>query len=257
MVLGICNLSVVPLRSDPSHRSEMVNQVLFAEIFELLEERSEWTYIRMLESDYEGWLQHGQYRIWGGEIPSFDDDAYRVVDCSGAEAISDQNSIRLVPGTKIWDTLSLTLPNSSPAPYHIQGGLRNPTVADFAMELPKLVNLYHACPYLWGGRSPYGLDCSGLTQAIYAQFGITLRRDAYQQAEQGRTVDFVAEIKPGDLAFFDNEEGRITHVGLMLDADRIFHASAYVRTDNMDSEGIFNPSEGRYTHKLRIVKRIL
>ncbi|KGE12767.1 NlpC/P60 family protein [Sphingobacterium deserti] len=256
MVFGICNLSVVPLRSEPSHRSEMVNQLLFAEFFEILEEQPDWIYIRMLEADYEGWLQRGQYALWTGEAPQAAGNSYSVVDRSGAEAIFNHQTISLLPGTKIWNHISLQQMIPSDVPYSISGTLRDPQVADFVFEFPKLVDRYKGSPYLWGGRSPYGIDCSGLTQAIYAQFGVTLRRDAYQQAEQGKIVDFVAEIQPGDLAFFDNEEGRITHVGIMLDSDSIFHASALARIDKLDSEGIFNQMEGRYTHKLRIVKRI-
>jgi cell wall-associated NlpC family hydrolase len=90
---------------------------------------------------------------------------------------------------------------------------------------------------------------------VYRHFGIQLKRDAYQQADAGRTVDFLSEIKPGDLAFFDNEEGRITHVGIMVDGETIVHASGEVRVDKMDQQGIYNQEAGRYSHRLRIVKR--
>ncbi len=112
-------------------------------------------------------------------------------------------------------------------------------------------------PYLWGGRTHYGIDCSGFTQAVFKLQGIHLRRDAWMQAEQGETVDFLAEAKMGDLAFFDNAEGKITHVGIMLNNEQIIHASGRVKIDSMDSQGIYSEELKRTTHKLRIIKRII
>ena len=114
---------------------------------------------------------------------------------------------------------------------------------------------YLNTPYLWGGRSVFGIDCSGFTQMVFRQFGIRIKRDAWQQAEQGQLLGFIQEARAGDLAFFDNVEGRITHVGIMLDNGRIIHASGRVRVDPVDTQGIFNKELNMYTHKLRIVKR--
>ena len=112
-------------------------------------------------------------------------------------------------------------------------------------------------PYLWGGRSPFGIDCSGFMQSVYACIGVKLKRDAYQQAEMGSTIAFLQETKAGDLAFFDNEEGKITHVGMMLDNHTIIHASGKVRVDTIDSYGILNADDHQYSHTLRIIKRIV
>ena len=86
--------------------------------------------------------------------------------------------------------------------------------------------------------------------------GIYLPRDAYQQAEEGDPVEFVELAECGDLAFFDNAEGRIVHVGVILPEQRILHASGRVRIDSLDQQGIFNAEEKRYTHQLRLIKRI-
>lgn len=253
MDFGICNLSMSPLRAEASHRSEMVNQVLFGEQFEIVEETDEWSYIRLFETAYEGWIQKGQYAICS-EIENAASDAREalIVDLEGAVAISSTRRIELIPGTRI-DINDYTF--SSEEWFEIEGKLRRPTLADFDVEFPKLIDYYKDSPYLWGGRSHYGIDCSGLSQAMYRHFGLVLPRDAYQQATIGKVVDFLQEIKAGDLAFFDNEEGKITHVGVMIDSETIIHASARVRIDGLDPEGIFNKELGRYTHKLRIVKR--
>ena len=112
-------------------------------------------------------------------------------------------------------------------------------------------------PYLWGGRSFFGIDCSGFTQIIYKINGIKLPRDAYQQVEYGEALDFVEEAKGGDLAFFENENGDIIHVGIMLDDQKIIHAHGKVRIDELDSVGVFNKEQNKHTHKLRIIKRIV
>lgn len=253
MVSGRCNLSIVPLRAEAAHRSEMVSQVLFGEEFEILEETQDWTRIRLFSPDYEGWIQNGQYSLLDPiEGGSKEGRRVFVVDLSGAVGQSKDLHVTLVPGT----TIVINDYSSSVIDwFELDGKLRMPTLRDFETEFPKLIAHYKNVPYLWGGRSQYGIDCSGLSLAIYRHFGVDLPRDAYQQAEYGEVVDFLTEIKAGDLAFFDNEDGKITHVGIMIDAETILHASARVRIDKMDSEGIFNKELNRYTHKLRIVKR--
>jgi len=117
--------------------------------------------------------------------------------------------------------------------------------------------LYLNSPYLWGGKSPFGIDCSGLTQIVYKMCGYQLRRDANQQAEQGETISFLEECKPGDLAFFDNEDGKIIHVGIITHGNNIIHASGKVRLDKLDHQGIFNGETKKYSHNLRLLKRIV
>ena len=253
MKSGRCNLTVVPLRAEAAHRSEMVSQVLFGEEFEIVDETPEWTLIRLFHPVYEGWIQKGQYSLLE-EVKGGHKHERRVfvVDLSGAVGKSKDGTVTMVPGTAI---VINDYSNSVVDWFEIDGKLRRPTLQDFDVEFPKLIAYYNNVPYLWGGRSPYGIDCSGLSLAIYSHFGLSLPRDAYQQAAHGEVVDFLTEIKAGDLAFFDNEEGKITHVGMMIDKETIIHASARVRIDKMDSEGIFNKELNRYTHKLRIVKR--
>ncbi|NQD71914.1 C40 family peptidase [Sphingobacterium shayense] len=254
MKIAVCNLTIVALRSAASHRSEMVSQLLFGERFEIIENQSDWAFVRLLDVSYEGWVQQGQFFTLDSEsVIRHPNVGFQVVNITGAKAnVNERNTIALLPSTLV--------PEISPIgnghfPFVITGDLRTAISSDIEVELPKLINYYVDSPYLWGGRSHLGIDCSGLSQAIYRHFGVKLPRDAYQQAEVGTVVDFLTEIRTGDLAFFDNQEGRITHVGIMIDNESIIHASAKVRIDRMDSEGIFNNDLNRYTHKLRIVKR--
>lgn len=255
MKYGICTLALVPLRLEQAHRSEMVSQVLFGELFEILDEQADWTSIRLLETDYLGWIQNGQFQ----ELNDLDMQHYLtgtpiIVGREGGVLFTDTAQFQLCHGTKLYLDAANTV-NLSPLRLTYQGSINPFTRNQFETEVSRLALSYKDIPYLWGGRSQWGIDCSGFSQLIYSCFDLSLPRDAYQQAEMGQTVDFVSEIRVGDLAFFDNAEGRITHVGIMLDRDTIIHASAKVRVDRMDTEGIFNAEQNRYTHKLRIVKR--
>jgi cell wall-associated NlpC family hydrolase len=124
-------------------------------------------------------------------------------------------------------------------------------------KLLQTAHLFLNSPYLWGGRTPMGIDCSGFTQLVFKIHGLKLPRDAYQQVELGSALNFVEEAEAGDLAFFDNEEGKIVHVGILLDNERIIHASGYVKIDKFDHYGIFNSVTKKYSHTLRVIKRVV
>ena len=123
--------------------------------------------------------------------------------------------------------------------------------------LLKIARKYLNAPYLWGGRSPFGIDCSGFSQIVFKMLGVKLLRDASQQVSQGRIIDFVEQAQAGDLAFFENKKKRIAHVGIVFPDQKIIHAHGKVRIDNLDHFGIFNEENNKYTHRLRVVKRIL
>ncbi len=163
-------------------------------------------------------------------------------------------TIQLVPGCTLPFLKDKQL-RLGEATYTFNGVARNPKPDHFAEEVAAAAKFFLNAPYLWGGRTPWGIDCSGLTQQVYKHFGMPLLRDASQQATQGETVNFLAEAKPGDLAFFDNAEGRIIHVGILLSPEEIIHASGRVKIDRIDNEGIYSEELGKRTHQLRIIKR--
>ena len=254
MNYGISNLSIVPMRNEAADQSEMVNQVIFGEHFKVLEIRKKWSKIRLAHDSYEGWICNKQWI-------EIEEDIYKQLDKEVATITTDILDI-------ITKTHHQPIVIGSILPSYKSGhalinnemyrfdGL---TTAGFTKKEKLVENalMYLNAPYLWGGRSPLGIDCSGLTQMVYRLQGLHLPRDAYQQAEVGTTLSFIEESEPGDLAFFDNSEGKITHVGIILEDNHIIHASGRVRIDRIDQQGIFNTETGSHTHKLRLIRSIV
>lgn len=253
MNYGISNLSIVPMRNEAADQSEMVNQVIFGEHFKVLEIRKKWSKIRLAHDSYEGWICNKQWI-------EIEEDIYKQLDKEVATITTDILDI-------ITKTHHQPIVIGSILPSYKSGhALINNEMYQFDglttpgfIKKDKLVEnalMYLNAPYLWGGRSPLGIDCSGFTQMVYRLQGVDLPRDAYQQAEVGTTLSFVEESEPGDLAFFDDAEGKITHVGVILEDNHIIHASGKVRIDRIDQQGVFNTEIGNHTHKLRLIKSI-
>ena len=259
MEYGISNISIIPCRLEPSDTSEMVSQVLFGEHFEVLEKRKKWSRIRLALDNYESWIDNKQF------VPitdkDFDGYSSQELKCS-LELVALLQQQPLLQMTPI--TMGASLPGSKPGVCEIQDntygfeGQVSPSVKEFKKSrIVEYAYLYLNAPYLWGGRTPFGIDCSGFTQIVYKLNGIRLPRDSHEQALLGDGMSFIEEAEPGDLAFFDNDQGKIVHVGIILKDDHIIHASGKVRLDRIDHQGIFDPEIGRHTHKLRIIKRII
>lgn len=256
---GICNLSAVPCRREPSDKSEMVTQLLFGDAFRVTEQKGSWHHIINAWDHYEGWIDRKQYS-------PVSKTTYDNLDHNPAPVSAEL--FQLITDLKSGETFPIVLGSSLPffhggqcqiedRIYAFDGNVR---LFDETMpsreSLVETAMLFLNSPYLWGGRTPLGLDCSGFTQVVFKANGIRMKRDAYQQAEMGEPYSFVEEAQPGDLAFFDNEDGRIIHVGILASPGTIIHASGRVRLDPFDHYGIFNQERGGYTHNLRVIKNI-
>ncbi len=249
--------SVVPLRKEPNHRAEMATQLLFGELCEVLERRKLWTRIRCDHDQYDGWLDDRQLRYIDSDLASAYRQDYALALESAPTAIGDEHFQTLVMGATLplFDGLRFQLGEQAFS-YNAQAILRGSVVAT-SERVIKIARRYLYAPYLWGGRTPFGIDCSGFTQMVFRMFDIPLPRDASQQVLKGETIDFVNETQAGDLAFFENEKGNIIHVGIVMAEQQIIHAAAHVRIDTLDHQGIFDAQRGVYSHQLRVIKRLL
>ena len=269
MEFGICIQSVVPVRSEPSHRSEMVTQVLFGELIRIILHEKEWIRVQLAYDDYQGWICEPQYQVL---------TETEFLDLFNKETAVTTDLVQLLSNETRKSILPVLLGSSLPGfdgkkfiisgeTYFFEGQVSgsvqsnaepvSPGLATSGQSIANDALLYLNAPYLWGGRTPFGIDCSGFVQMVYKLRKIRLLRDAWQQATQGEALNLITEAEPGDLAFFDDVEGNIIHTGLIIDKTHIIHASGRVRIDPIDHEGIFNEELQNYTHRLRVIKRIV
>jgi len=249
----ICQVSVAPLRAEDSDRSEMVSQLIFGEKAIILESRKNWIKITSDYDSYTGWVDSKQFlEVTEKEYHSIQNEFYA----------SETFNLAVESDTPITLPFASHLPNLKDGKFTI-GSKTFDYLSDFRKgdmtksELTQMALLYLNVPYVWGGKSVFGIDCSGFVQQLYKMAGVKLPRDAYQQAEIGEPLSFIEEAEPGDLAFFDNSDGKIIHVGMIIEDNKIIHAHGKVRIDPIDTTGIFNTDSQSYSHKLRVIKKIL
>ncbi len=253
-MFGICNLAIVPIRLEPSDRSEQVSQLLFGDHFKIIEQTIKWTKIEVAFDNYIGWIDSKQYFEIKEEQFSAIENAPEILNSDLIEYITTSNN-QLIP-IPLGSSLSFLDNESINKDNYTFEGLKTCGIKEKS-NLVKTAFMYLNAPYLWGGKTPFGIDCSGFTQMVYKLNGYKILRDASQQSAQGDALSFIEESEPGDLAFFDNEEGTIIHVGIMMEDNYIIHASGKVRIDRLDHLGIYNAETNRHTHKLRVIKKII
>ena len=258
MSYGICPLSIVPIRNSSNQKSEMISQLLFGEVVEILEQKGkQWVKIRCQADNFVGWVATNQLKaITPSEFESFQENFAFCLDIM-QPVMATNHFIPITLGAKLpnFDGIRFQLGEetftfSGQAVFH-QDIEPN---ADFIIKMAKR---FLNAPYLWGGRSPFGIDGDGLVQLVYSLAGINLPREVALQVHEGHLVDFMEETQAGDIAFFENRNGKITHTGIILPNQTILHAFGKVRIDRVDHFGIFNEKHAKYTHRLRVVKRVL
>lgn len=256
----IVNTGNISLYAAPSYKSEMVSQILFGEAFKIIKRQRKWILINNLLDEYEGWINSSLFTPFRDTYENSLEDQSIYICQEPVNYIKDEKSQTFsIPGGSL-------LRNFSPddGSFKMNGvkyylvdykGLTNNN--SLREKIISLAIQYLHTPYLWGGKNPMGIDCSGFTQIIYRMIRYNLPRDSSEQMQAGRSVSFLEEAQKGDLAFFDNEEGIITHTGIVLNTQQIIHASESVKTEKLDHQGIFNRETNKYSHKLRLIKNLL
>ncbi len=256
---GIIILPLVPLRESDSERSEMISQLLFGEKVQILETRERWLKVCNLSDQYIGWIDRKMLKNL-----SFEDEnqlskssVFRIKVALSICKKTTSNETMFLPGGSL-------LFESKHNEYLMFDDDIKVDESDITINeqstgenILHIARQYLNAPYLWGGKSILGIDCSGLVQVVFSICGMQMQRDASQQVENGKVIDFISEVQAGDLAFFENEEGKIIHVGILLNSHQIIHASGCVKIDQIDSQGIISSLTGEYTHQLRVIKGIL
>lgn len=251
---AVCCVPVSPMRREPAHRSEMVSQLLFGECCRIIEETTDhWVKVKSRYDGYEGWCQDSQVTaieesVYESRISELTTDWISEITYGEQKMIVPMGCS--FPGMKdgiaVWTKYEVLFNGQL---------VKTETVKRDEEHIRKFACQFLNTAYLWGGKSVFGIDCSGFTQSVYKFLGVPLLRDAYQQASQGNSVGFLQEVRCGDLAFFDNADGKITHVGIMLNDHEIIHSSGKVRIDRIDNQGIINGDTLARSHPLRIIKR--
>lgn len=254
MSYAVCCVPVAPVRIEPGHKAEMVSQLLFGECCIItVVEKSGWVKIVNKLDAYTGWCRQSHFQEiddtqYYFEENNFTADWVNQIDYNGHPMwVPFGSSLTAMKnGNVFWRKNTV----------NFKGKVWNPlTIKRDAKTIKQLAFKFLNTAYLWGGKSVFGIDCSGYTQSVYKFLNIHLLRDAQQQATQGELVGFLQQARCGDLAFFDDDEGRIIHVGILLNPDEIIHAAGKVRVDKIDSQGIVNADTGQRTQRLRIIKR--
>jgi len=257
MRYGICLLSIVPCRKEPASTSEMVTQLLFGEPYSISEQQDEWLKIVTFYDQYPCWISKKQYQplseSWYNKFkklsPELTTELVQIITDNRTQSsypITIGASLPFLVNNRLrFDSYDFTFDGKSSS----QGEKKT------SNHLIATALLFLNAPYLWGGKSPFGIDCSGFTQLVFKLNGYGLPRDANQQVEKGQPLTFVEEAEAGDLAFFDNDEGKIVHVGILMNNEQIIHASGCVRIDRFDHYGIFHGDTKKYSHTLRVIKR--
>lgn len=257
---GIIRIGVVAGKADATHKSEMVTQLLFGETFKIITTKNEWYFVENTADGYKCWILRGGFNLLSEE--EYQEQVTHKIYLT----FDPISRLRLKGHEAIYVPCSSILPNFDPETNHghigdkqytYDGNIvpfkQKPSAEKVLVKANKMLN----APYLWGGKSIMGIDCSGFVQSVYKACGLQLPRDASQQAEVGEKVKKIDDAHAGDLAFFSNPEGKITHVGIIMGNGKIIHASGRVKICSIDKKGIFDDELGDYSHKLSLIKRVI
>jgi len=259
MNYGIVQIPCKGVRKESSEQSEMISQLLFGEIFEILEKSPGWLLVKNEFDGYEGWIsQSGTALLAAEELQQYRNYSKCIQPDTflSLQRSSGEERMLIPAGSVVYYDDNAPLKVHCSETYRVENPCREIS-GDITERILKTGKQFLNTPYLWGGKSTFGTDCSGLVQTVFKILGVSLSRDTSLQVTQGTALNMLPEARTGDLVFFDDEEGEIVHVGLLMEPGLVLHASGLVRIDPIDHQGIYSRELKRYTHKLRVIKRVI
>lgn len=245
------------IRAKAKDTAELRSQLLFGEPVDVLETDQNFARVRCCDDAFEGFVRADQ-------LLTIDERTFRLQRDKPAYCLDLFNTVMgeragmpITFGARLpeFDGMRLRVGNRHFG-FSGQAALAEDLTTN-AEILIRFARRWLYVPALRGGRTPMGVDASALVQLLCRLIHVKLPRTAGPMSGHGRVVDFVVQAQAGDLAFFDSRRGEINHVGILLPDSRILHVGDRVRIDAVDHYGIFSRELGRYTHRLRIVKRHL
>ena len=255
---GVCRLGAAAILSAPGDRGELVTQLLFGETVEVLDQRGKnWQKVRASWDNTIGWLRYGQLLpIGADDFLNYRRDIAHTADLL-QPVFGPDRALPVPLGASLpgYDGIRFLMGNEF---YRFSGQVVQPEQFKPSVAfLLSLINRYHYAPELAGGRTPLGIDAGGLIQNVFRLMNLRTYRQPVRQVRQGKLVEFIQDALPGDLAFFENKRGQVVHAGILLPDQKIAHVHGFVRIDPVDHQGIFDEAEGRYTHQLRLIRRLV
>lgn len=254
---GVCLWACIPGRAQPNERSEMVTQLLFGDSYTIIEEQEKWLRINCAHDKYECWIDRGQFHpIDAEEFERIQPENMLVVVDPVNYVVNEKNQfVPVTAGALLAPIHKKECFKLGGREFRVSHSMRTGPLGMLYLE--DFAQRFLNTPYLWGGRSAFGMDCSGFVQLVYRAIGLSMPRDAWQQAEKGELLENLSKARTGDLAFFNNDAGKITHVGILLGPRQIIHSSSWVKQDCIDNEGIINSDTQKHSHRLHSIRRLV